>query len=261
MSGTTYRPRSSVTAIFAKRVPSSVVSAMTQTPASGPNRLVTTPPMSSSSIAGAAGCWARSPGGNTMAAIAMAKNVVLLLMAVSCDPALRWRLGRADIAHRIEIRFAQLRRQRPHVEGVAARLALQPARPPLDLEIGVRPRSEPHLVLVAGGDTTEGLHREAIGAGWHITIGGCPGLAPRDGLAVGVYYRRSKCFLRVVVAQQPHPRHPRSERRDLRLRSRHVPWRRAGGRCQQAEAEQGQPDAMVFHDDRVPPALFNGASR
>src|SRR5215472_15659323 len=71
---------------------------------------------------------------------------------------------RADIAHRIEIRFAQLRRQCPHVEGGSARLALLPARSPLDLEIGVRPRSEPYLVLVAGGDTTEGLHREAIGA-------------------------------------------------------------------------------------------------
>src|SRR6516162_40229 len=64
---------------------------------------------------------------------------------------------RADIAHRIEIRFAQLRRQCPHVEGGSARLALLPARSPLDLEIGVRPRSQPNLVLVAGGDTTEGL--------------------------------------------------------------------------------------------------------
>jgi hypothetical protein len=48
-----------VTTILAKRVPSSVVSAITQTPASGPNRLVTTPPMSSPSIATAAAvCWA-----------------------------------------------------------------------------------------------------------------------------------------------------------------------------------------------------------
>src|SRR6516164_2479248 len=54
----TYRPRSSVTTILAKRVPRSVVSAITHTPASGPNRLVTTPPMSSLSIAGAATCWA-----------------------------------------------------------------------------------------------------------------------------------------------------------------------------------------------------------
>src|SRR5215472_15557628 len=159
----TYRPRSSVTAIFAKRVPRSLVSAITQTPASGPKRLVTMPPMSSASISGAAGCWARSPSVNTMAAIAMAKNVVLLLMAASCDPASGRGLGRADIAHRIEIRFAQLRRQRPHVEGGSARLPLQPARSPLDLEIGVRPRSELDLVLVAGGDATEGLHREAIG--------------------------------------------------------------------------------------------------
>ena len=48
----------------------------------------------------------------------------------------------ADIAHRIEIRFAQLRRQCPHVEGISTRLALQPARSQLDLEKGVRPRSD-----------------------------------------------------------------------------------------------------------------------
>src|SRR5262245_12540313 len=43
----------------AKRVGSSVVSAITQTPASGPFELVTTPPMSSESIATAPGfCWA-----------------------------------------------------------------------------------------------------------------------------------------------------------------------------------------------------------
>src|SRR5208337_559852 len=53
-----------VTTILAKRVPSSVVSATTHTPASAPNRLVTTPPISSASIGGAAmagaasGCWA-----------------------------------------------------------------------------------------------------------------------------------------------------------------------------------------------------------
>src|SRR6266446_753062 len=132
-----------------------------------------------------------------------ANKLVLLLMAASCDPASGWGLGRSDIAHRIEIRFAQLRRQRPHVEGGSARLALQPTRPPLDLEIGVRPRSEPHLVLVAGGDTTEGLHGEAIGARRQIAKRGCPGLAPRDGLAVCVNYRRSECFLRVVIAQEP----------------------------------------------------------
>src|ERR1700757_4811942 len=203
----TYRPRSSVTAILAKRVPSSAVSAITQTPASGPKRLVTTPPMSSASIAGAAGCWARSPWGNTMAAIAMAHNVVRLLVAACCDPASGRGLGRADIAHRIEIRFAQLRGQWPHVEGISARLALLPARSPLDLEIGVLAGSEPHLVLVAGGDGTEGLHGEAIGARRQIAIGSGPGLAARDGLAVRVYDRFSKRFLRVVVAQQPHPRH------------------------------------------------------
>src|SRR6516162_2401377 len=67
---------------------------------------------------------------STAAAIATG----LSLRALRLDPI------RADIAHRIEIRFAQLRRQCPHVEGVTTRLALQPARSPLDLEIGVRPR-------------------------------------------------------------------------------------------------------------------------
>src|SRR5438876_6777225 len=46
-----YRPRSSVTTIFAKRVGRSIVSAMTQTPASGPFELETTPPISPGSRA------------------------------------------------------------------------------------------------------------------------------------------------------------------------------------------------------------------
>ncbi len=41
-----YRPRSSVTTILRNLVGSSVVSAITHTPASGPFALVTTPPMS-----------------------------------------------------------------------------------------------------------------------------------------------------------------------------------------------------------------------
>src|SRR5215471_17272279 len=49
-----YRPRSSVITILAKRVGRSIVSAMTQTPASGPFALETMPPMSSGSIATAA---------------------------------------------------------------------------------------------------------------------------------------------------------------------------------------------------------------
>src|SRR6185503_2598821 len=59
-SGTTYRPRSSVTTIFTNLVGRSEVSAITQTPASGPDAPVTTPPRSSLSIATvAAGCWPR----------------------------------------------------------------------------------------------------------------------------------------------------------------------------------------------------------
>ena len=53
MSGMTYRPASSVTTILANFVGRSVVSAMTQTPASGPLALETTPPRSFSPIAGA----------------------------------------------------------------------------------------------------------------------------------------------------------------------------------------------------------------
>src|ERR1041385_6098344 len=49
-----YRPRPSVTTILAKRVGRSVVSAMTQAPASGPFELETTPPISSGSRATAA---------------------------------------------------------------------------------------------------------------------------------------------------------------------------------------------------------------
>src|SRR5438128_4998331 len=63
-SGTTYRPRSSVTTIFRNLVGRVVASAMTQTPASGPFALVTTPPISSGSIAAApeSRCRARDEG-------------------------------------------------------------------------------------------------------------------------------------------------------------------------------------------------------
>src|SRR5262249_9297575 len=56
-------PASSVTTILANLVGRSVVSAITQTPASGPFGPLTTPPMSSASIAtwpAAAPCWART---------------------------------------------------------------------------------------------------------------------------------------------------------------------------------------------------------
>jgi hypothetical protein len=46
-SGSRYLPRSSVTTILRSLVGVSVVSAITQTPASGPRALVTTPAMSS----------------------------------------------------------------------------------------------------------------------------------------------------------------------------------------------------------------------
>src|SRR5207253_1518603 len=47
------RPRSSVTTLLIRRVGVFLVSAITNTPASGPRAPVTTPPMSSLSIAGA----------------------------------------------------------------------------------------------------------------------------------------------------------------------------------------------------------------
>src|SRR5204863_6953202 len=49
----TKRPRSSVTTLLIRRVGVDRVSAITHTPASGPRAPVTTPPMSSASIAGA----------------------------------------------------------------------------------------------------------------------------------------------------------------------------------------------------------------
>src|SRR5262245_39903946 len=69
----TYRPWSSVTTTLANFVGSSVVSAITHTPASGPDGPRTTPPMSSLSMATAA-CWAiagdETEAGNTPASAA-----------------------------------------------------------------------------------------------------------------------------------------------------------------------------------------------
>src|SRR5262245_34552454 len=75
----TYRPRSSVTTILANLLGRSVVSAITHTPASGPKRLVTTPPMAEALIwmpdataapaaGGAAACWALIGTGELTAA-------------------------------------------------------------------------------------------------------------------------------------------------------------------------------------------------
>src|SRR6266568_562486 len=61
-----YRPRSSVTTILMNRVGRSVVSAITQTPASGPFALVTTPPISllPMSTAALVRCGVLIPGGD-----------------------------------------------------------------------------------------------------------------------------------------------------------------------------------------------------
>src|SRR5215831_17125933 len=63
-----YRPRSSVTTIFANLVGRSVVSAITQTPASGPFGPLTTPPRSLSPTVTPAGavCCAASRAGKTV---------------------------------------------------------------------------------------------------------------------------------------------------------------------------------------------------
>src|SRR5215813_13449821 len=72
----TKRPWSSVTTILAYLVGSSVVSAMTQIPASGPLGPVTTPPMSSLSISTAACCAPAGAGTATaIAAMPMAATV------------------------------------------------------------------------------------------------------------------------------------------------------------------------------------------
>src|ERR1019366_3990537 len=69
----TKRPRSSVTTILANLVGRSVVSAITQTPASGPLALVTTPPRSllPMRIAGAALCPEFSPAAQAAKSTAM----------------------------------------------------------------------------------------------------------------------------------------------------------------------------------------------
>src|SRR5258707_173643 len=67
----TYRPRSSVTTILANLVGRSVVSAITQTPASGPVLPVTTPPRSVAPTVTAAllGCAVAAHGASVAAAI------------------------------------------------------------------------------------------------------------------------------------------------------------------------------------------------
>ena len=89
-------------------------------------------PIAAPSIVGAAGCWvgvcwARGRSGETLAAIARPSNnkiALLPVIASLCNCGSGWGSGGADIAHRIEIRFAQLRRQRSHIESVAACLAI-----------------------------------------------------------------------------------------------------------------------------------------
>src|SRR5262245_27153989 len=73
----TYRPWSSVTTDLAYLVGSTVVSAITHTPASGPFALRTTPPMSSLSMATSAACWAGSRLGAPVSSTAMARAAAL----------------------------------------------------------------------------------------------------------------------------------------------------------------------------------------
>src|SRR5919108_1378358 len=73
----TYRPWSSVTTILAYLVGSSVVSATTHTPASGPLGPRTTPPMSSLSMATCVACWAASRLGPAVSAVAKARTATL----------------------------------------------------------------------------------------------------------------------------------------------------------------------------------------
>src|SRR6185503_15008975 len=86
-SGTTNRPRSSVTTLLISLVGVECVSAITHTPASGPCAPVTTPPMSSLSIAGAAPAWpdmrTELVAKNTMTAKPRSNADSLFLMPVS----------------------------------------------------------------------------------------------------------------------------------------------------------------------------------
>src|SRR6267142_329827 len=80
------RPRSSVTTILANFVGRSVVSAITQTPASGPLAPVTTPPRSPAPIVTAALFpWACAPDGAIIAAAMHAADAAMARFFISFE--------------------------------------------------------------------------------------------------------------------------------------------------------------------------------
>src|SRR5271165_1173426 len=137
-----------------------------------------------------------------------------------------------------KIGLVQLRRQRPDIESSTAGGSFEPAAPPQDLEIGLRPRCELDRVLLDGlpSGQTVALHREGISARRKIAIKGDSRYAPTDLIAIGVDYRIAELFLRVLGPQKPHPRRPRRERRGWGVSLEPAARGRAGKQRQDAES-------------------------
>src|SRR6516162_9394634 len=143
--GIRYCPVSFVTTIFAYFVGRSMVSAITQTPASGPFVPVTTPPMSSSSTATAVWALKRAGAAASKAARPIAATVkhslalslmgALLVRVVFCRARLCRPLGPRVLAHAPRARAKILHSPcRPAISPAAAAL------PADDVEIAAAPR-------------------------------------------------------------------------------------------------------------------------
>src|SRR5262249_11521318 len=113
-SGITYLPASSLTTILANLVGKSSVSAITQTPASGPFGPRTTPPMSSPSMAtwSLPPCWAK-PEWGTIARISAAAMIALLIASLLIDRIFVLLKQMRDGARRLAYSFPGRRRPLP----------------------------------------------------------------------------------------------------------------------------------------------------
>src|SRR6516165_8547476 len=121
-----------------------------------------------------------------------------------------------------EIFLGPIRRNYPYVESVALEVVAACARPAaqrLDLEIGLRPRSELNVCCLAEIDPVA-RHRESVGSRRKIAQEHSTRQAFTHGHAVRGDDWRGQAFPRLELAQEPDPRQPRLDRRGLRYRCR-----------------------------------------
>jgi len=179
---------------------------------------------------------------------------------------LRRRARRADSRHSdrsvlTQIRqggkifLGPIRRNCPYIHSVALEVVAARARPAaqrLDLEIGLRPRSELNGCRLAEIDPVA-RHRESVGSRCKIAQEHSAGQAFTHRHAVRGDNWRGQAFPRLELAQESDPRQPRVDRWSLRYRCRQCRPGHVAGQCLEADSDQHgshQPDSRCHFSFR-----------